>query len=48
MRWAGPRMILHYPLATVKHLLREMVVRAVEYKTVKRMLSWKKVENGTD
>ena len=48
MRWAGPRMILHHPLATVKHLLREMVVRAVEYKTVKRMLSWKKVENGTD
>lgn len=21
MRWAGPRMILHYPLLTLKHLL---------------------------
>lgn len=24
MRWAGPRMLFHHPLAAVKHLLREL------------------------
>ena len=24
MRWAGPRMIFHHPLAATKHLLREL------------------------
>ena len=24
MRWAGPRMIFHYPLQAIKHLIREM------------------------
>lgn len=24
MRWAGPRMILYHPGATIKHLIREM------------------------
>ena len=24
MRWAGPRMLSHHPLAAVKHLLREL------------------------
>ena len=25
MRWSGPRMILYHPLASIKHLLREMI-----------------------
>lgn len=24
MRWAGPRMLFHHPIAAVKHLLREL------------------------
>ena len=24
MRWSGPRMILYHPIATIKHLLREI------------------------
>ena len=24
MRWAGPRMLFHHPLAAIKHLLREL------------------------
>lgn len=24
MRWAGPRMLFHHPLAALKHLLREL------------------------
>lgn len=24
MRWSGPRMILHHPLAAIRHLLREI------------------------
>ncbi len=24
MRWSGPRMICHHPLAAIRHLLREM------------------------
>ena len=26
MRWSGPRMILHHPLAAIRHLLREMKI----------------------